>query len=76
MSDGCPWCGSDLRGAPIPEAALLKGYYGEWNGEPRFYSRMIGIEIRGEYDGVSRWHCPDCGATWDRWTGELVEDAE
>jgi hypothetical protein len=34
------------------------------------YSRVIGIEIPGLYDGISYWQCPDCHASWDRWTGE------
>ena len=39
---------------------------------PRYYSRRIGIEIQGSYDGVSYWQCPDCNAKWNRFTGELV----
>ena len=31
------------------------------------FSRLIGIEIQGKYDGVLAWRCPDCAATWDRW---------
>ena len=30
------------------------------------YSRLIGIEIQGVYDGVLAWRCPDCKAIWDR----------
>ena len=72
-SEGCPFCKSDLRGAPISEEYLLKGYYGGWDGvEKRYYSRMVGIEISGRYDGASEWYCPDCGARWDRWTGERL----
>lgn len=70
--DVCPFCWSDLRGAPIPVRHLEKGYYGEWNGEDRWYSRLVGIETVA-YDGVSQWHCPDCGASWDRWTNARIE---
>lgn len=37
------------------------------------YSRVIGVEIVGQYDGVSRWQCPDCEAEWDRFTGKRIE---
>lgn len=40
----------------------------------RHYSRLIGIEVPSKYDGVSYWRCPDCGATWDRWTGAIVTE--
>ena len=30
------------------------------------YSRIIGYEIRGVYDGVAFWMCPECGARWHR----------
>lgn len=30
------------------------------------YSRLIGIEIQGYYDGVAEWLCPDCEAKWSR----------
>lgn len=29
--------------------------------------RTIGVEIRGVYDGVLFWQCPDCGTRWHRW---------
>lgn len=70
--DVCPFCWSDLRGDPIPEASLAKGYYGEWEGGPRFFSRLIGIEYPTRYDGISAWMCPDCDARWDRFTNERL----
>lgn len=30
--------------------------------------RAIGVEIRGVYDGVLFWGCPDCGGSWHRWS--------
>jgi predicted RNA-binding Zn-ribbon protein involved in translation (DUF1610 family) len=64
----CPSCKADLRGKPIPEEYLRAGHYGEWDGvTPRFYSRIVGIEVRGVYDGVLYWQCPDCGHKWHRW---------
>ncbi len=31
------------------------------------YSRLIGVEIPGVYDGVLYWLCPDCNGTFHRW---------
>lgn len=60
----CPHCGSDLRGAPIPQEYVDLGYYKPGSTH---YSRKIGIEVRGVYDGILYWRCPDCGGTWHRW---------
>ena len=38
----------------------------------KYYSNLIGIEIRGKYDGVSIWKCPACNTQWDRWTGQEI----
>ena len=47
-------------------------YYG--SADQR-WSRLIGIELPYDdprhYDGVSYWHCPDCRAEWNRFTGKL-----
>lgn len=62
MSDpqNCPECEADFQGAPIPEKS--QHMYG---GKTHF-SRRIGIEITGVYDGVLIWMCPDCGHMWPR----------
>jgi hypothetical protein len=50
----CPHCNTELLyAAASPE------------GE-KTYSRAIGVEILGEYDGVSFYRCPDCEGTWER----------
>lgn len=69
MNETCPNCNADLQAGEIPEEYLRKGYYGDWNegDPPRYYSRLIGIEIKGVYDGVLYWQCPDCGHQWHRW---------
>lgn len=71
----CKVNGCDLRGEPIPERSLLKGYYGKWElgDPPRYYSKLIGIEIEGGYDGVSVWLCPVCRARWNRF-GKVLEE--
>lgn len=49
--DVCPHC----------DAALA--YYVD---EQR-YSRVLGVEVRGVYDGVLYFACPDCHTAWHRW---------
>lgn len=66
-TEECPLCGANLRGEPIPEESLRKGYYGEWDGTPQYFSRMIGVEVPWVYDGILYWSCPDCNGRWHRW---------
>lgn len=35
-------------------------------GETGKYSRMIGVEIQGVFDGILFWQCPDCDGRWHR----------
>lgn len=30
-------------------------------------SHIVGVEIRGVYDGVLFWQCPFCNGRWHRW---------
>jgi len=30
-------------------------------------SKLMGIEVRGVYDGVLYWRCLACGQEWNRW---------
>lgn len=59
----CPHCKADLQGDPIPQQYRDEGYYGEHT----HYSKVIGHEVRGVYDGVLYWSCPECGGKWHRW---------
>ena len=52
----CPHCHS----------SLVYSYTGS-NGVSREYSRAIGVEVPGTYDGILYWQCPDCGHRWHRW---------
>lgn len=61
--DTCPHCSADLTGAPIPPESLK--YYASHT----HFSRKIGIQIQGVYDGSLFWMCPDCEGTWHRWPG-------
>lgn len=58
----CPNCGSKMQGEPIPQEYLDRGGY----GTKTHYSRCMGYEVRGVYDGVLIWSCPDCGHLWPR----------
>lgn len=57
----CASCNTTLR------------YKGE---DGRDYSRVIGVEYQGGYDGVSEWRCPDCGRREGRWSGRVLGDDE
>lgn len=73
MPDICPHCATDLQGDAIPQEYIDKGWY----GTNTHYSRKIGVEIRGVYDGVLFWQCPDCGGRWHRFSeGPLRVRAE
>lgn len=61
MHDTCPECGTSLIGDPIPSED--RGAF----GHAAHFRREIGVEIRGVYDGVLYWKCPDCGRAWNRW---------
>lgn len=56
----CPSCGSKMQGEPIPEDKQA------WYGGKTHFSRCMGYEERGVYDGVLIWLCPDCGYAWPR----------
>ncbi len=63
----CPNCGADWQGEPIPEED--RHLYAE--GTTHF-SKLIGVEVRGKFDGVCYWECPECHVRWDRFTGEKI----
>jgi len=47
-----------------------------WRDEEGFGVNIMGIEIRGKYDGVSYWKCTSCNTYWDRFTERVVEEKE
>jgi hypothetical protein len=69
MGRYCGKCHADWQGPEIPIEHRKHYALGTIH-----YSRLVGIEVRGGYDGVSYWQCPDCGATWNRFTGEYCPD--
>lgn len=66
--DTCPNCEASWVDSEIPKEHLLRGYYGAWceSDGPRFFRRLCGVEVRGLYDGVCYWQCPDCSGKWHR----------
>lgn len=44
--------------------------YGWTKENPKRFSKLIGIEVLGRYDGISYWKCPECETIWDRFTGK------
>lgn len=61
VRSSCPHCQTSLVGEPIPPES--RHLYG---GDTHF-DRTIGVEVRGVYDGILFWTCPDCAGTWHRW---------
>lgn len=83
--DNCPNCNADWNGGDIAEELLKHNpdYYKDiagaqkgarsygWTPENKLqFKRYIGVEIQGEYDGISYYQCPDCGEYWNRFTRE------
>lgn len=75
----CPVCNASWDGGAFFDILRKDPYYvGKtddelratikegWGDENARASRLIGVEIRGKYDGVSMWECPDCRTRWDR----------
>lgn len=40
------------------------------------FSRVIGVEYEGGYDGPSEWRCPNCGRREGRWSGKILTEGE
>ena len=62
----CPECNFDWDGGDIPKKDR------EHYSPPYKWSKLIGIEVRDKYDGISYWMCPKCNNQWDRWTGKKI----
>ena len=84
----CPVCGESWNAGTIFDAFRKQECYNLYTDEelqkkieklyskPYHFSKLIGIEIRDVYDGVSQWQCPFCKSKWDRWTGDLLFKGE
>lgn len=79
----CPHCGSSMQGDPIPEryqqhaddhdeqVARNGRCFCLPYGDSTHFSRVMGHEVSGIYDGVLFWVCPDCHHAWPRWNDGL-----
>jgi hypothetical protein len=64
--------GTAYVGKTDEELLKFAAAYGWTPENPTRFSRLIGVEVRGGYDGVSKWRCPECSAEWDRFSGRKV----
>lgn len=61
LHENCPNCGAWFKGKPRKDKPALHFHWIETH-----YSRLIGVEVRGVYDGILYWMCPDCGFAFHR----------
>lgn len=59
-TEQCPRCRHSMLGESIPQRNR------ELYGGKTHFSRVIGVEVPGVYDGVLYWKCPDCDHKWHR----------
>lgn len=59
-----------------PRKALQTGaLYGCTPETPKHFGKnVVGIEVRGQYDGISYWKCTVCEVVHDRWTMKPVDE--
>lgn len=81
----CPECGANWDNGdifdvlqkkhlnePIEKVKEWASHYGWSEDNKVHFSKVIGLEIPGKYDGVSYWKCPECQMLWDRFTEKKV----
>lgn len=64
------------RGELIHSAEEYTAVRAQIEDETTHYRRVIGVQYRSGYDGVSEWLCPDCGCREGRWSGRILVDDE
>jgi len=74
----CPNCGADWDNGDIFDNLRKQVFYVNTSDEelrkivedfykpPYRFSRLVGLEFPGKYDGVWEWACPDCDARFPR----------
>lgn len=86
-SDKCPKCKTsweeeetifeyflNKKDYPLEEALAAAEMYGCTPENPNHFSKdVVGIEIQGEYDGVSIWQCKKCLTEFDRWSMKEIK---
>lgn len=66
----CPICTCSWFAGDIPEESR------EHYSPPYKFSRLIGVEVRGVYDGMLIHQCPDCSSMWSRFSHKLLRIGE
>ena len=63
------------EGYTLSKAVQTGAMYGCTPNTPQHFGvNVVGIEIQGQYDGVSYWKCTSCGTVFDRWTMKPVDN--
>jgi ribosomal protein L37AE/L43A len=74
----CPECGASWDAGAVYDGLRAHAAYADktddevreiaaqYGDSDAHFSRLIGVEIRGAYDGVLLWQCPDCQTQWRR----------
>lgn len=63
------------KGETPNKATKIAAMYGCTPEHPKhFGENIIGIELQGQYDGVSQWQCTNCNTIFDRWSMEPIKD--
>jgi hypothetical protein len=74
----CPACGCNWDGGNVYEVLRSHEAYadksdeqvreisGNYGAPDQRFSKLIGIEVRGVYDGVCKYRCPECTTEWQR----------
>lgn len=63
------------EGKSKEEASKSAEMYGCTKEYPKSFGKdVIGIEVRGSYDGISYWECQKCKKLFDRWTMKEVKE--
>ena len=74
----CPECGADWSDGDIFDKLRgqtwcsnktdeeLHEFIRQTYSPPYKFSRLIGVQIQGGYDGVAYWLCPDCKKKFTR----------
>lgn len=77
----CPKCKASMKGEPVPEKYRVHDDDCEKQqesfgrcfclpyGDTTHFSRVMGHEVSGVYDGILFWTCPDCNHAWPRFWG-------
>ena len=82
----CPSCNTDWeeeetitqyfesQGYSHRKAVQTAAMYGCTPKSPKHFGKDVtGIEIQGQYDGVSYWQCQVCKVMFDRFTMEVAD---